>query len=493
MKKTFIILGLFLILFCPIVQADDVTLSVDQLEYYFLTGQQAVISLTVNNTFDKNIAGQLKNTITREVNQGGVQYSSSNSQSQTFTAELGNHTIGINFGTSQQPLTLIVDLTFSFTEQDSYEVELDNIKIYFVSNESQMNNQQNTQSSSSQEITNAQPSNNQQTQPQTPQQKLQNNQLSQDSNALKDQIQKQLQQQQQMEQQFEQNLFNNSKFQEYQQNLTEQGYQLSEKQLEAQDNDSGDFNLTYENTNGETANLQGSMKDGEIEDIQKQTAEDRQQMLDMLNQSTEFQEFQDQLGKEGFNKSDVSFNQQGNQTDVDITYQNDKNETATIHAEFEDDVLKEVRLEREEPLHLFFYVLPIILCIIFVIIYLYYRYKKRHEIGEPLLQHTKKPFDYRKEAERLLIEAKKLFEQGRYKDAYMKAGQSLRLYLSYEHGLQKELTNEEVLNYLKKTKKSINHIKECFNLCSLVEFAKYQANDKDFDQISITVAKTIAG
>ena len=147
MKKTLIILGLFLILLCPIVQADDVTFSVDQLEYYFLTGQQAVISLTINNTFDKNIVGQLKNTITREVNQGGVQYSSSNSQSQTFTAELGNHTIGINFGTSQQPLTLIIDLSLSFIEQDSYEVELDNIKIYFVSNESQMNNQQNTQSS----------------------------------------------------------------------------------------------------------------------------------------------------------------------------------------------------------------------------------------------------------------------------------------------------------------------------------------------------------
>ena len=35
-----------------------------------------------------------------------------------------------------------------------------------------------------------------------------------------------------------------------------------------------------------------------------------------------------------------------------------------------------------------------------------------------------------------------------FKDAYVKVGQTIRLYLSYELNLNKEITNEELLPYL---------------------------------------------
>jgi HEPN domain-containing protein len=107
--------------------------------------------------------------------------------------------------------------------------------------------------------------------------------------------------------------------------------------------------------------------------------------------------------------------------------------------------------------------------------------KKRYsELQSPII---KKSFNYRQEAERLLNEAKHDFENNLYKDAYGKVGQSLRLFLSYHHGLKKELTNSEMIRYLKNQKKSFKHIKECLDLCSLVEFAKYKENKSDFIKI----------
>ncbi|NOZ44845.1 MAG: hypothetical protein GXP45_07020, partial [bacterium] len=94
-----------------------------------------------------------------------------------------------------------------------------------------------------------------------------------------------------------------------------------------------------------------------------------------------------------------------------------------------------------------------------------------------------KPFDYRAKAILMLEHAKRLFEKKEYKDAYADAGQALRLFLSYDNNLNKEVTNDEIVSYLRKHKKPYKEAKECFDLCSLVEFAKYEANKRDFDKI----------
>jgi len=485
---------LLLLISFPAISADDITFTLDQKEYYFLTGEQAIIPLSMNNTYEKDIQGSMSYQLTQTVQQGGSSYSSTNSQSQSFSVPKGNTTIQINFGRSDQPLQLDAELTFSYQDNNKdHMVSLENIRIYFVSNESQKNNQQNPQQSSSEEVTNAEPNhNNQQQTQQTPQQKLQNNQMNQDSQALKDQIQQQLAEEQAQEDAFEQNLMNNSAMQQLQQELLDQNYSMKDKQLAAESNDTGDFNFTYENKQGETASLKGRMENGTLQNVQKQTAEDREQMLEALNQSQQFQEYENQLNQEGFNQTDVSFQQQGNKTTVNLEYQNEKNETATITAEFKDEQLQEVRLSKDEPLNMLFWLLPIIVFLVILLIFLYYRYfhTKHQQIITPT-QSLKKPFDYKKEARNLLVAAERLYKEKRYKDAYGKAGQALRLYLSYEHGLKRELTNDDVIRFLKNKQYPYQQIKHCFDLCSLVEFAKYQANNSDFDQIKTTVGKTI--
>jgi hypothetical protein len=491
MKKIFIVIIFFLFII-PVVNADDITMSLDQNTYYFLTGDLAIIPLTANNTYNKNIDGQLKYTITQEINQGGVYYTSSNSQSTPFNIAKGNNTINLNFGSSEVPVKLDIDLLFSFNENGKREVALDNIIIIFVNNQSQMNNQKNQKESSSQEVKDALPDNQNQNQPQTPQQKLQNNQMSQDSQAIKEQMQKQIQNQESQQQEFEQNLFNNSEFQEKHQELIEQGYDITEKNINSENNNTGEFEIQYQNEKGEEATLSGSMKDGEIENLQKQTAEDRRQMLETLNQSKKYQDLLNQLENEGYNQTGLNFNQNGNKTNLELSYENEKNETATITAEFENNELKDVTLEKENQMNLIIWIIPIILVILTIILYIIYnKYIKKNKRIEPIITSNKIPFDYKIEAKKLLKEAEKLFTKRKYKDAYGKAGQALRLYLSYQNGIKKEMTNDEVIKHLKQKNKSFKEIKKCFDLCSLVEFAKYNINKKDFDEILKITGKTI--
>jgi len=500
-KKIAILLFITIIVFLPKVSADDITMSVNQSTYYFLSGQKAIIPLTINNTYDKQISGQLTYTITQQVNQGGNYYSSSNTQTTSFQANEGNYTINLDFGTSDTPITLIVNMNFLYTEVTQREVSLKDITIHFVSNQSQMNNQEEKVESSSEEIIQGnqnnqnsqnQQNNQQQNQPQNTEQKIQNNQLSQDSNALKEQMQKEMEEQEQEMKEFEQNLLENSDFQDYHDELLENGYNITDKKLSPTDNNSGDFNLEYENEKGEQATLEGTMNDGKMENIQKQTPEDRKNMLESLNQSEQFQDFKKQLENDGFNQTDIQFSQDGNNTEVNINYQNNENQTASIKAEFENGELQEVELEREQSINHLFWIIPLIILILSGFVYIYfYKIRKKFDIQGEKIVNIEKPFDYISEAKKLLEKAKGDFESKKYKDAYGRAGQSLRLFLSYHNGLNKEITNDDVVKYLKRNKRPYSKIKQCFDLCSLVEFAKYHANQNDFNQIFSTAKEII--
>jgi len=90
----------------------------------------------------------------------------------------------------------------------------------------------------------------------------------------------------------------------------------------------------------------------------------------------------------------------------------------------------------------------------------------------------------------LIKEAKDDFERKLFKDAYGKVSQAIRLFLSYELNLNKEITNEEILLYLDDAKFPTDEIKTCFKLSSLVEFAKHQENENEFDHM-INVANKI--
>jgi len=497
---------MLIILIAPFVNAENITMSLDQQEYYFKTGENAIINLKTDSSYNSSINGMLSYTITQEINQGNLQYSNSNTQSTSFSVNSGETDNGISFGTSDNPTTLTVNLKFSYTDNETKEVSLNNIKIYFVNDDSQKNNQQNKVSSSSQKSQTSQQQNdpfaqqaqqmqdmlNQMTdqemqqQSQTSQQKLQNNQMAQDSSALKQQMQKQAQEQQEMKQEFQKQLAQNSDFQKEHQDLLNQGYNLTNANVNPSTNNTGDFDLNYENQNGDKASLKGSMQNGEMQNIQKDTPQSRQEMLDKLQQNKEFQKYQNELQQQGFQKNNTEFSTQINKTNIQMNYVNQNNETASISADIINDTVKNVEVTNDtvKEKKNYFWIILIILAA-GIIGFLFYKklFNKKRVNTSKKNEIKEKPFDYKTEALTMLDHAEILFNKEEFKDAYMFAGQALRLFLSYKNNLKKEVTNDEIIKYLKEHKQSYKDAKDCFDLCSLVEFAKYKANEKDFRKI----------
>lgn len=513
MNKQYIIIFMILLLIPSLAYAKDITLSLDQTEYYFKTGENAIIPIHAENTYKETINGILSYTLTQSINQGNFQMSSSNTKSTNFQISIGKSDTSLNFGTSETPSVLTVGLKFQYTKDETREVTLQNIKIHFVGDDSQKKNQQNQMSSSSQKSGTAQQTNpfseqeeqmqnminqmfgNQQ-QPsnsQSPEQRLQNSQAPQDSSALKQQMQKQLQEQQAMKEEFQKQLSQNPEFQKEHQELLQQGYNLTSGSLNPVANNTGTFELNYQKQDGSQASLKGQINNGQMNYLQKDTSENRQKMLEQLEQNKQFQEYQKQLQEQGFQKTDTQFNTELNKTQIQVNYLNKNNETASIQAEAINQTIQNIKLEnnaeKKQKNHLWIIILSILLLGVLA----YFGYKKFHK-KEKLIINKKdvleNPFDYKTEAVKLLKKAEEQFENGKQKDAYGTAGQALRIYLSYEHGLKREITNDEIITYLRKNKKEPQKIKECFDLCSLVEFAKYETNKKDFEKI-IKEAKKI--
>ena len=509
------LIGLFL--FSQIVNASvfssgDITFSVNQKDYYFKTGENAIIPLNIENTYGKQIDGTLTYTYTQKINQGGMHMSSSNSQSTSLSVKDGKTTQGLNFGTSNNPSELDISLKFIYTEKESRVVNLDGIKIHFVSDKSQKQNQQSKQSSSSKKYTPSQQSqnsgqdpfsqmqkqinqmmnNNQQ--PQDSQQALQNNQMAQDSSALKQQMENQIKKQEAMKKEFQKQLAQNQDFQKEHQKLLNQGYNLTNANVNPSSNNTGDFKLDYQNKNGQQASLKGHMDNGKMQSLQKDTPKSRQEMLNQLQQNKQFQKYEKQLQKQGYSKQNTKVSQEQNKTNVKANYMNKNNETATITADIVNKTVQNVKLQKAEKGKQNYWWILLILLLLIVLGYFVYKRlnKKSHQETDVVKKKKEKPFDYKSESIKLLEKSKKLFTQKQYKDAYGTAGQALRLFLSYEKKLNKEITNDEIINYLRNHKQGYKEAKECFDLCSLVEFAKYEANKKDFDKI-INHAKKIMG
>ncbi len=490
MKKLCIFLFV-IIFFIPIVAAGDISFSVDQKEYYFKTGENALIPLKIENSYGKQINGLLTYIYTQEINQGGFSMSSSNSQSTSFSIKVGESSNGLDFGTFDSPTTLNINLKFSYSENESRIVNLDSIKIHFVSNESQKQNKQDQQTSSSAKnqqnpISQLQKQLDQmRRQPQNPKQTLQNNQMPQDSSALKKQMEEQFKDEQRKKEEFQKELAQNPDFQREHKELLDLGYNLTNVDLSPSSNNTGEFNLDYKKENEDRASLQGNMENGEMQSIQKNTAEDRENLLKELRENKEFQKYQNQLQKEGYSQQSSEFKQ--NNTNIQVNYLNSKNETATINADIINNTIQNVKLSRNNinKKNYLVFLIPLFGILGYI---LYKKLKKKPK--QNVIEKIKTPFDYKLESLKMLKSAEKLFDERQYKNAYGGVGQSLRLYLSYNNNLKKEMTNDEIIKHLKKHKKPTKDIKNCFDLCSLVEFAKYDANKKDFSMI-VSFAKKI--
>lgn len=505
--KILVLLSLFIFLVSlQAVYAQDILFSTEQTEYYFKIGEEAIIPIEINSTYGKQISGILQYTIAQQINQGNVQFSNSNTEAKSLVINEENQKISLDLGTSYTPSNLIMNLNFNYNENGDRTVSLGPIIIHFVSDDSQKNNQQNKTQSSSQPDTQSQQQDlfsqqeqqmeqrlnellqNQQNPSQNQQQRLQNNQLSQDSSALKQQIQKQVQQQEQIKKEFEKQLLSNNDFLNRHQKLLENGYNVTNSILNPMSNDTGSFDIKYKNTDGKWATLQGNMKNGTITELKQQTQNQQEKLLEKLKQNTLFQQFHNQLVIEGFSQKDINFQDNENETNIILQYENQKHDNAKITANFENDEIKRVTLEdnSSNSSNLILLILSVVAIVSIISVYFVIKKflkKKTFTINDSSPIPKLKSFEHIIESKKLISQAQQYYDKGEYKEAFGTAGKAIRLFLSYDAGLKRELTSEELIRLIQKHNYPIDAIRECLKITDLVEFAKSNATEDDFKKI----------
>ncbi len=474
--------------------AADITISVNQTEYYFKTGETATIKFETDNTYKKDINGMLTYTTTQQTIQQGYQFSSSNTQSQTAKIKEKLGELILDFGTSDSPSTITASITYTYTEKDQREIVLDDIKIHFVADDSQKNNQENKKESSSQK-TAQQPQQSKQNPQQkqqpskTQQQKnaVQNNQMNQDAGALKQEMQRQREEYAQMQQQIADQLGKDPEVSKAHQEMIDQGYNMTSFEIEPETNNTGNFKMNYQRADGETGTVSGRLQNNTVEELSKESSAEQKQMQQQMMQDPRFQNLSKQLEQEGYNHTGFEKTSEGNVTQMTAQFQGPDGQTANITAQFQNSTITKVEMKKKETGKSRSWLVAAIAILMLAALtgyYLYRKYfsdKKADGNGD---EKKEKPIDYKKESKRLLEEAKRLFAAGHEKDAYELAGRALRFYHTHNLNHRKELTNTKTINVLKENKQPYRDTQKCLNMCGMVEFAKYKANKKDFHEIT---------
>jgi len=540
--KTLAILAILLLAFLGIfhlVYAQDVYLSTNQTQYYFKTGENAIVPIQINNTYGKPISGSLQYKITQQINQGNAQLSNTNSEEKSLSIDNKNSKVSLNLGKSDSPSDYSVNINYNYNVNGDRIVSLGPISVHFVSNGSNKNIHENAKMQSS-----SQPNNQPQTGPQdlfsqqqqqmqhqlnemlgndqdlfsqqqqqmqqqlnemlgnpqnqsqNRQQQLQNNQLSQDSNALKHQLEKQVQKQEQVKNEFKRKLFSNNDFLNEHKKLLQNGYKIGNSDLNPVTNDTGSFNIKYNNTNGKWATLQGNMKNGTLSQINQQTQTQQDKLLEQLKQNTQYQQFNSKLLQEGFSPNNTTFVPKTNQTDIILNYANDKNENASILAEFLNDSLKQVTLKGGNSSQ--FYLIPLLVLVAIMLsavsIYLVIKkiYNKNKSLVDSSLTSKPKSSDYIIGSKKLMDEAVQHYDKGQYKEAFEIARKSLRFFLNGDADIKKEITNQELLQLIQNNiKYPLDDIRDCFKITDLVQFAKSEPTESDFKKIISLLEKLV--
>ncbi len=485
--------GVMTLVSLPLVSS--LHLIANQSDYYFTVGEQAVIPLYAEN-FSSPVSGTIQYTISQQSSQGGSSISNTNTQSMPFT--IANTYLPISLGSSSSPTTLLLSFQFDYTEQNQgVHLVMPQLTVHFVSDPQQEQSQQNKQESS--EKTDAQQQQDQQQAQQQAQQQLNkemqqqktqqqlgqrllSNQMNENTAGIKQEMQDQFAREQAQRDQLAKTLSQQPLFQKINKEMQDQGYQPSGANIDPQGNTSGSFQIAYNKSDGSSAILQGNLKNNTLSSLSSDSPPLLQDYLAKLAANQTFLKEENALRSENLQRTNASIEYTLNSTKVFLNYTSSQNQSAQILAIFINQSLISLAVNRQHsfwPWQFFFILFILVAALLF-----YFRWKRNvSSSASPLPASPEPAFDYHQSAEKMLAEAKTLYDLGKGKEAYGKAGASLRLFLSHKYQLRKEVTNTEIIRLLRKQKIELKEIDECLGLCSLVQFAKYSPDDKDFSRI----------
>ncbi|RLI99640.1 MAG: hypothetical protein DRP03_02975 [Candidatus Aenigmatarchaeota archaeon] len=318
-------------------------------------------------------------------------------------------------------------------------------------------------------------------------QRVQQNQLNQDMNAVKRQMEREVRKREEAIKQAEEKIMNNSIVRDMHNALIDSGYNLTNKNIDVDTSQTGSFELTYEK-NGSKAWIRGSIKNGSIEHVEKVTQEGMDKVIKGLLRDPAFKKYDSMLRREGLKRGNISVKGNWNKSRVEVSYEKNGREEAKIIAKIERGKVKSIMVKRNKANFAYILLLPIALIIFIIIAYYLYKRLKRKEQRKVKIEvkQVKREEDYISVTRKMLSKAKGLHDKGMEKEAYAVLACAIRFYYARKHGVSKELTNAELLALMKRknySKAVLLQLRKNLNKCALVEFAKYKPKKYEFDKI----------
>ncbi|MDC4231924.1 MAG: hypothetical protein M8319_06325 [Nitrosopumilus sp.] len=210
----------------------------------------------------------------------------------------------------------------------------------------------------------------------------------------------------------------------------------------------------------------------------------QEQLMQELQQNSNFQNFDEQLSSDGLIQQPPSFDISDEETVVSVPYENDET-SATISAEFENGEITNVFVERptDEIETSLFWVLPLVIGIIAIAVLLSKRLPKTKPITKiPIVvKNDSYTISYADLTREMLREAEHMYNEELFKDAHEKLSQAIRFYYSNRFSIGSEMTNMDALQLLRKENiPEFDSVLNYLGMCEMIEFAKNPTEKKRF-------------
>ena len=302
----------------------------------------------------------------------------------------------------------------------------------------------------------------------------------QDMQNIKQAVERQQQDQQKMQNELKEMIENDGVFQELNKELRENGYAHAEQEIKPESNDTGNFDYRFKKGE-ESANISGRMNAGKMENIRKQSSEDTKKLEQYIESNETFRQMQNKLSDKGYNLSGKNIDMKPDISSFEYSYSDQQGRNASITGNVTDaGEIKDIALKEPEPR--FPYWIIVLLLVPLLGIYLYSKFKGNEKPAAPVKETVH--IDPGQNALLMLERAAGMFNNGMQREAYAEASNAVRYYLKGTSGIH-ELTSDEIIRNMKGSKDDgyISHVRECFRLCDLVKFAKYEPNAEDFNRV----------
>jgi hypothetical protein len=306
-------------------------------------------------------------------------------------------------------------------------------------------------------------------------------QAEQDMQNIKQQMEHQQQDQQKMEEELKERIENNSDFREMDEELQKQGYAPFGQQIKPESNDTGSFDYRFKKGE-ESANISGRMDAGKMENIREQSTEDKKKLEQYIESNGTFRQMRDMLWNKGYNLSGKNIDIEPNISSFQYSYSDKQGRNASITGNVTNaGEIKDIALK--EPASPFPYWIIALLLMLLSGIYLYINFRNNPKPVEPAIETIH--IDPKENALILLEKAIGMFNNGLQREAYVEASNAVRSYFKVSSGLT-ELTSDEIIRSIRGSKDNgyVEDVRNCFILCDLVKFAKYEPNKEDFNRVA---------